>query len=609
MLLAAMLLSCGGSPRRHAAARTVVTQRIATALGHPVLVVQDQDALMVTATAWSPDGGTLAARFEDGAVRLWNTRTGAIDVTLPLPAPGAVTILWSPDGRSLATQGEWGRIHLWDALAGTLRADVSTVRSGEVRGVTAIGWSPDGATLAVGSSEEVWLWNGRTGDLRATLQMGAVTLEWSPDGGTLAVGNEAATELWDARTGRVRARLHSSAGNQSITSNTMAWSPRGDTLAAIVGNDGVALCDGVMGQCRSPTGLTGTRRDSNLAWSPDGTSLATGDDDGIVCIWDVGTGTVRTTFHGRYGATPRAWWSPDGALLAVASGGTVQVWDPVAGTSQASLEGDAIPFEMIVWSADGGSLAARSGDTLRLWNPRTGTLLTTITVPLHGEFGWRHGSGFLAAPGAGVQLFRVADGASLWLRILASDAHDAHDAHNTVLAHDARGFYDGDERAVASIRFRVGPDLLTADLLTADQLGSGFAHPHLVTDFLAGRAIAPAPWVLRGVGRPPSVTFAGVPAGTTTPEIPVRVRATDRGGGISVVRVFVNGRPIDAVAEPQPPAGASHEGVVEGTVTVPLTPGDNEIVAEAYDESGHVRGERASTRVVRQAQGSTAPAR
>ena len=75
-----------------------------------------------------------------------------------------------------------------------------------------------------------------------------------------------------------------------------------------------------------------------MAFSPDGTLLATASDDHTARIWDTATGTTRTTLHGHTGRVPGVAFSPDGTLLATASDdGTARIWDTATGATLATL--------------------------------------------------------------------------------------------------------------------------------------------------------------------------------------------------------------------------------------------------------------------------------
>ena len=84
---------------------------------------------------------------------------------------------------------------------------------------------------------------------------------------------------------------------------------------------------------RHPSTLTGhTNSVHAVAWSPDGTRLATAGDDRTVRIWDPTTGETLTTLTGHTGAVRAVAWSPDGTRLATASDDdTVRIWDPATG--------------------------------------------------------------------------------------------------------------------------------------------------------------------------------------------------------------------------------------------------------------------------------------
>ena len=65
-----------------------------------------------------------------------------------------------------------------------------------------------------------------------------------------------------------------------------------------------------------------------VAFSPDGTILATGSHDQTIKLWDAATGRELATLRGHTGNVYTVAFSPDGSLLASGSlDGTVRLWD------------------------------------------------------------------------------------------------------------------------------------------------------------------------------------------------------------------------------------------------------------------------------------------
>ena len=90
-----------------------------------------------------------------------------------------------------------------------------------------------------------------------------------------------------------------------------------------------------------PGGHAGHKGEVNgVAFSPDGTRLATASDDGTARIWDTATGTTITTLTGHTNAVLGVTFSPDGTRLATASAdGTARIWDTATGTTITTLTG------------------------------------------------------------------------------------------------------------------------------------------------------------------------------------------------------------------------------------------------------------------------------
>jgi WD40 repeat protein len=66
-----------------------------------------------------------------------------------------------------------------------------------------------------------------------------------------------------------------------------------------------------------------------VSWSPDGTSIASGDEDGNVYVWKVADRQTFFKYTGHQGPVNVVAWSPDGKFIASGSADTtVQLWQP-----------------------------------------------------------------------------------------------------------------------------------------------------------------------------------------------------------------------------------------------------------------------------------------
>ncbi|WUH89821.1 hypothetical protein OG900_06600 [Streptomyces sp. NBC_00433] len=161
--------------------------------------------------AISPDGRTVAARADNGTVRLLVAATGRTLRTLTSPAaPRAqlpTSFAFAPDGRTLAVSGVHGTASLWDLRSGKLRATFAAGTSP----LASVTFSPDGRTLATASADSsLRLWDIATGQDRATFDTGrayAASMAFSPDGHILAVGTGVATFTYNVPLPRPTAAI------------------------------------------------------------------------------------------------------------------------------------------------------------------------------------------------------------------------------------------------------------------------------------------------------------------------------------------------------------------------------------------------------------------
>ena len=331
----------------------------------------------VNGIAYSPDGRTLVSGSSNSkdTIRLWDTTTGDHKATFREQAFGAYSIAFSPDGKTIAI-GSYEQVQLWDAVTGARKTSFMTISNSVV---SIIAFSPDGKTIATESDgNTIRLWDVATATHKATLQghtNSVNSLTFSPDGRTLASSSwDYTIRLWDTTAVAHKATL--SAPHIRYAPDSMAFSPDGRTLAH-VGNENVVLWDVPSRQVRST--LTGhTTHVYNLAFSPDGRTIATG--NGEIRLWDVVSSTHKTTFVGHMERVTSVAFSPDGQILASSESNMIHLWDGASGAPKTTLIGHTDDITSVAFSPDGQTLASSSSDkTVRLWNATTGTPKTTLT--------------------------------------------------------------------------------------------------------------------------------------------------------------------------------------------------------------------------------------
>jgi FOG: WD40 repeat len=241
------------------------------------------------------------------------------------------SVAFSPDGRTLATGSSDGTARLWDITSGK---QIATLRGHESK-VISVAFSPDGRTLATGSNDNTArLWEVASGKEIALLRGHATILTsvaFSPDGRLLATTSwDMTARLWDVATGQEIAALR---GHESEV-NSVAFSPDGRTLATGSGvrlffsRDCTArLWDVASGQ--EIAVLRGHESDVNsVAFSPDGRTLATGSYDNTARLWEVESGKQIAVLRGHERGVTSVTFSPDGQTLATGSWDrTVRLWD------------------------------------------------------------------------------------------------------------------------------------------------------------------------------------------------------------------------------------------------------------------------------------------
>jgi WD40 repeat protein len=279
--------------------------------------------------------------------------------------PASIVVV-APDNSTLAVAGADGKISLLALGTG------KTARSwrGHTANVIALAYAPNGTALASGSEDRtVRLWDTRTGKQlwKSGLEKTkATSLAFSPDGRTLAVaGDDQFIRFHESRTGKLLARMGDvdefTRDNPSLLKGPvmrLAFSPDGQTLAA------------------------GCNRVAQLRYLPT---------FGRVHLWDLSTKKQVRRTEGTCSSLQAVAFSPDGRLLATASGGrgrggysstTVELYLASNGAILPFMPDrytDKLPVNAVLFSADGLlMLSGSDSGTIRLWEAYTGKEVCSI---------------------------------------------------------------------------------------------------------------------------------------------------------------------------------------------------------------------------------------
>ncbi|HEV3272618.1 MAG TPA: hypothetical protein VGZ93_10600 [Candidatus Methylacidiphilales bacterium] len=316
-----------------------------------------------TSLAWSPEGGRVAVGSVSGQVAIYDAAQGrAIHLFERAHVDGCDALAWRPDGRALATAGRDGAWKLWDATDGKILAE----HEAGAMWAEHLAWSSrpigeGGHLLALGAGNKVTLWTeagepaGGAAGKGISFTKTVAEMAWVLGGATLAVATSTGVSLRDPSTGEEQRAFHA---RDPILN--MAFSPSGKWLMTGNQDCSVHVWNIENGGEMHMRGFAAKVR--QLAWHRGSRWLATGGGPSIA-VWDcAGRGPEGRTpllLEWHADLVSALHYQPEGDWLASgARDGSLAIWSPTQRQNQISRAKIASGVTRVAWSPDGKLLAA-----------------------------------------------------------------------------------------------------------------------------------------------------------------------------------------------------------------------------------------------------------
>lgn len=372
-------------------------------IGDKAQMLSGGDAKL-TSVAISPDGQTIAAGTDDGAVRVWESADAFAEsravgsghegrvTSLAMSSDGLIaaagvdgdvtfwssvarqsmppiigdseifSVAFDPSGHHLAVGRANGTIQLFE-IVGPVAVEATSRRDAHPGGVMGLAFSPDGKLLASGGADSrVRVWKPNT--IEPVKEMSGHTatvtdVAFNADSTRIASGsNDKTVQMWDVASGE---RIGDPMRGHGGLVLSVDFTEDGSDIVSGGNEHTMRLWDATMGQPISTPISSKTGPVTDVAISSDGREFVSVGVDRTVRVWNADTGAQIDSMSGHTGTITSVALSPaDSTVASASSDGTVRLWR--RGTDDVKVLDAGRPLTSVAFSPTGGHLAVGGVD-------------------------------------------------------------------------------------------------------------------------------------------------------------------------------------------------------------------------------------------------------
>ncbi len=335
----------------------------------------DTGAQSTYSMAVSADGQMVAAGMVSGVIQLYQISDGKMLRELKGHTDTVTSVAFSPDGQTLVSGSDDWAFSFWKVSDGSLLQNVDGYTTSRVN---AVAFSTDGSLAAIAleyPDNKILLWKVGSEEPVQVLTGHADAVSdviFSPDNSTLASSSrDGLIKIWQVNNGAAVKSL--STENLPEVKNAV---PTPIPASADTSEEEKQQLDEIQ-KAKEAVKMPFV---FNLAYSPDGQTIAAGYFDNVVRLWKVSDGSLLNTLKGHQSMVFNLAFSPDGSSLASRSlDGTARIWQTSDGANTKTLD-FGFGVQSLAYSPDGSTLAiGGEANDLQLRQTSDGALLRDLT--------------------------------------------------------------------------------------------------------------------------------------------------------------------------------------------------------------------------------------
>ncbi|HEY9832924.1 MAG TPA: tetratricopeptide repeat protein [Stenomitos sp.] len=278
----------------------------------------------------------LATGGRDGTLKLWKIKSDGTAQKLAeeKKQESVYSMAFGSDCQQLATGGEKGTLKVWKIENDTFKTGLQLQEFPTKQGIVySVAFSRDCKQLAtVGADGMFRLWEKSGKQIIPpflTNQDGVRSIGFNPDGEVATGGRDGTVKLWDIKD--IKENKQNRTAKRTIETEQgivygVAFSNNGKL--ATLGSDGTIIVRHKLGykdQIQLPVESV---RNNNVAFSPNGKTLAVGGEDGTVWLWQASSGKLIRRFQTDQGHIISIVFNPtNGERLIALGSNKLREWD------------------------------------------------------------------------------------------------------------------------------------------------------------------------------------------------------------------------------------------------------------------------------------------